>query len=118
MAQCKLIFAAILITLLLFIGGFLIGYFTSPDRNKDSDCDNENEKISENARFKDHEKLYKMLDAERIRQYLRYDSCHLGYVLYVSSISIAYRIVRTCCDHMDINIFVFLQYIRVLWGCL
>jgi hypothetical protein len=68
MAQSKLIFAIILVTVLLFVGGFLIGYFTGPDNGSDSD---DEQKRSETSRFKTHNKLYEVLDAERIRKYLR-----------------------------------------------
>lgn len=69
MSQSKLIFAVVLITLLLFVGGFLIGYFTTPGKSSDSDDDET--KTSETSRFKAHEKLYEMLDAKRIRNYLK-----------------------------------------------
>ena len=69
MAQSKPIVAVVLITMMLFVSGFLIGYFTTRDKSSDSD-DNERQ-TSETSRFEAHEKLYEMLDAERIRDYLR-----------------------------------------------
>ena len=57
----KVILAVILVTVLLFVGGFLIGYFTSPDKS----CDGDDErKTSEASRFEAHKKLYDVLDAE------------------------------------------------------
>lgn len=69
MAQTRLILAVVLVTLLLFVGGFLIGYFTTP--GKSSDSDNDDAQTSETSRFEAHDKLYELLNAERIRDYLR-----------------------------------------------
>ena len=67
MAETRVIFAVILVTLMVFVGGFLIGYFTSPSQ---SDADEE-PRTKETSRFKSHDALYSLLDAENIRKYLR-----------------------------------------------
>ena len=68
MAETRVICAVILVALLLFVGGFLIGYFTGPSQ---SDDDKELPRTKETSRFKSHRELYSLLDAENIRKYLR-----------------------------------------------
>ena len=68
MAETRVIFVIILVTVLLFVGGFLIGYFTSPSK---SDDDDKEPTTKEPSRFEAHRKLYTMLDAESIREYLK-----------------------------------------------
>ena len=58
---------AVLSLSLVFVLGFLIGYFTSPSKSSDTSKVTNPEK----DRFKDHDTLYSSLDANKLKEYLK-----------------------------------------------